>query len=265
MDAGLTLLAHLVPRLTSQVEDAATEALAFILNNSAACRRALGRLLQGGDFEPKTICWVGTQITYEDGSRPDVVGYDKNGAPRVLVEAKFWAGLTDRQPNAYLANLPPDGPAILLFIVPTVRLESLWSEVSRRAAEEYMLVPNSGSGNLRRAAIEDSKRHLMMTGWRYILGTLHEAAVSGGEKETEFEIAQLQGLADNMEMDTDAFLPLNAGELEPDIPRRMLALMRLVDESVERVQAKGSVSGLRDYVPSGGGYGKSFHLNGVQV
>lgn len=41
-----TLLAHLVPRLTSQVENAATDALAFILNTSGACRSALNRLLR---------------------------------------------------------------------------------------------------------------------------------------------------------------------------------------------------------------------------
>ena len=49
-----TLLAHLVPKLTSRVEDAATDALAFILNSSAACRGALDRLLQDGRLQPGT-------------------------------------------------------------------------------------------------------------------------------------------------------------------------------------------------------------------
>lgn len=262
MDGGLTLLAHLVPKLTSQVEDAASEALAFILNKSELCRRALGDFLQGEGFEPKTISRVATQITFEDGSRPDVVGYDEGNNPRVFVEAKFWAELTDRQPNAYLANLPRDGPAVLLFVVPTARLESLWCEVLRRACGKYPLVPNRESGNLRSEAIKDNNRHLMMTGWRDILGALHEAAVLEGERATEFEIALLRGLVDYMEMDAGAFLPLNAGELERDIPRRMLSLMRLVDQTIEQVQAKESVG---HHTPRGGGYGKSFYLNGVQM
>ena len=52
MAEATTLLAYLVPRLTNRVEDAATDSLAFILNKSAPCRRALDRLLQDGDFSP---------------------------------------------------------------------------------------------------------------------------------------------------------------------------------------------------------------------
>ncbi len=44
-----TLLAYLVPRLTSSVEGTATDALAFILNKSPACRDALGLLLSEAD------------------------------------------------------------------------------------------------------------------------------------------------------------------------------------------------------------------------
>ncbi len=52
-----TLLAHLAPKLTTQVENAATEALAFILNKSEACRQALGELLRSDDFPLKAISW----------------------------------------------------------------------------------------------------------------------------------------------------------------------------------------------------------------
>ena len=84
-----TLLAHLVPKLTSRVEDAATDALAFILNSSAGCRGALDCLLQDGDFNPQPIDRVETQVTYQDGSRPDMVGYDRSGAKRVARGGKI--------------------------------------------------------------------------------------------------------------------------------------------------------------------------------
>lgn len=67
-----------------------------------------------------------------------------------------------------------------------------------------------------------------------------------------------------MEMETDTFLPMNAGELEPDIPRRMLSLMRLVDATVERGQANGCVSDPRRDT-KGGNYGRYMYLNGVYV
>ena len=41
-----TLLGYLVPRITGQLEDAATEALAYILNSSTEAMGALNDLLQ---------------------------------------------------------------------------------------------------------------------------------------------------------------------------------------------------------------------------
>ena len=38
MEDDYSLLAHLVSKLTSQVEDAATDALAYVLNKSESCR-----------------------------------------------------------------------------------------------------------------------------------------------------------------------------------------------------------------------------------
>ena len=58
MAEDATLLAYLVPKLTNQVEDTATDALAFILNRSATCRGALDRLLRDGDFNPEPIAQV---------------------------------------------------------------------------------------------------------------------------------------------------------------------------------------------------------------
>ena len=77
-----TLLAYLVPRLTSSVEDTATDALAFILNKSPACRDALGLLLREGEgsYQLDAPASFDTQVTYKDGSRPDMVGYDQGRA-----------------------------------------------------------------------------------------------------------------------------------------------------------------------------------------
>ena len=66
------LLAYLVPRLTNRVEDTATDALAFILNKSPACRDALGLLLREGEgsYQLDALASFDTQVTYKDGSRP---------------------------------------------------------------------------------------------------------------------------------------------------------------------------------------------------
>lgn len=126
------LLAYLVPRLTSRFEDTATDALAFMLNKSAACRGALDLLLQDGHFAPEPLTDFQTQVTYKDGSRPDMVGYDKGGAKRLLVESKFWASLLQGQASGYFSQLENAGPGVLLFVAPATRAETLWAEISRQ-------------------------------------------------------------------------------------------------------------------------------------
>jgi hypothetical protein len=41
-----------------------------------------------------------------------------DGSTPLLVEAKFWAGLTGHQPVSYWQRLPVEQPAMLLFLVP---------------------------------------------------------------------------------------------------------------------------------------------------
>ncbi|MYA41649.1 MAG: hypothetical protein F4Z31_07855 [Gemmatimonadetes bacterium] len=74
-----------------------------------------------------------TQATGEDGGRPDLVGFDEHGAERLLIEAEFWAGLTENQTLSYLRRLASDGgaPGALLFVEPAARLQPLWNELFR--------------------------------------------------------------------------------------------------------------------------------------
>jgi hypothetical protein len=54
-------------------------------------------------------------------------GFD-GGTPRVFIENKFWAGLTENQPVAYLRLLAQyASPTVLLTVVPASRLETVAS------------------------------------------------------------------------------------------------------------------------------------------
>ena len=96
MDNESSLLAYLVPRLTSRGEDTATDALAFILNKSEACPRALDSLLSEQDSSLAPITKYETQVTHEDGLRPDMVGYDSDGNTRLIVESNHPASVQQR-------------------------------------------------------------------------------------------------------------------------------------------------------------------------
>src|SRR5262245_39667836 len=123
-----TLFGHLVTRFGSaQAENLATEGLPYVLGRSAEARRLFLRFLErSGQSFPGDLAFK-TQLPNEDGAIPDLVGRDAAGAQVVIVEAKFWAGLTGQQPNAYLTRLPVGG--LLVFVAPALRFESLWPEL----------------------------------------------------------------------------------------------------------------------------------------
>ena len=230
MPTESTLLAHLTPMLTDRVEDMAVEALGYILSKSPSSRSALNRVLQGAVSGLNLIEQVRTQVTGETGARPDLVGFDEQGKERVLIEAKFWAGLTENQPNGYLKRLPKDGPSVLLFVAPEARRDTLWAELQRRVNVE--IGESSEESGLRSASVIGSQRYLMLTSWRSLLGQMANQSSEAGESSAQIDIRQLQGLTERM--DEEAFLPIRPAELAPEFPRRMLGLRTLIDEATRR-------------------------------
>jgi len=246
--------------LTDRVEDTAVEALGYILSKSPSSISALNRILRSAVAELDSIDLVRTQVTGETGARPDLVGFDEQGKERVLIEAKFWAGLTENQPNGYLERLPRDGPSVLLFVAPEARRDTLWAELQRRVNVD--ISDSSETDGLRSAAVIDSQRYLMLTSWRSLLGQMANQTSEEGESSAQIDIRQLQGLTERM--DEEAFLPLQSSELAPEFPRRMLGLRRLVDDATDRgVNLKWiRIGGLR-VTPQATGYGRWIRLFGA--
>ena len=263
MSDSSTLVAYLVPKLTRQVENAATDALGYILNRSAGARDALDSLLREGGFDIEPIVRVETQVTYEDGSRPDMAGYDEHGVKRLLVEAKFWATLLRGQASGYLEQFDEPGPAVLLFIAPDVRIETLWAEIVRQVAqgaEGRTLESVAASPSLRSAMVSGADRRLMLVSW---IRLLDDMTASASEASVKADLHQLRGLA--QEQDAEAFLPVHAEDLSPDLGRRMLGYNKLVDDLVDARGVKEgwmTVRGLRATAQRYG-YGRYFRFSGV--
>ena len=256
-DDATTLLAHLVPKLTLQVENAATDALGYVLNKSATSREVLTDLLGEGGFDVP-IVRVETQVTYEDGSRPDMAGYDENGAKRLLVESKFWASLLSGQVSGYLRQLDASGPSALLFIAPGARIETLWTEIVRQIGEaspETTLGPTTSANGWRSAMVEGVPKRLALVSWDRLLRNMADRAADDGVVAED--VRQLRGLAGRQ--DAEAFLPVRAEELSPDFARRAVGYNRLVDDVVDRGVSQGwmSTDGLKK-TPQWYGYGRYF-------
>ena len=254
-----TLLAYLVPKLTYGVEDAATEALAYILRKSAASRNSLADLV---GIDAADIARVETQVTAEDGSIPDMVCFDRANEKRIIVESKFWAGLMDNQPNAYLKQLPESGRSALLFIAPDVRINTLWVAINDMVSSGGIPLESvSASDRMPVARVSGTERYLMLASWINILNRMMAVAEN---PETTAEIVQLRGLAQRQ--DEDAFLPLHSEELGPASARRVKGFARLVDDAVlARGVPEGwmNTSGLGSS-SLGYGYGRYFKFSDME-
>ena len=237
----MSLLAYLVPRVAASGEEpAATQALAYLLNASTELAEAFVDLVASTGIEAFTP----GRITAEEqhGKHfPDLTIRDANGVVRILVENKFWAGLTSAQPVAYLNMLPADAPSALIFIVPHQREYVLCGELRERCRRSKIQLDSGSKGNGIIWARADH-RILAVTSWKHVLGRLEEAAADPALRQ---DIVQLRGLTDRM--DVDAFLPLREEEItDVNVARRVLNYTGLIDEIVGHLDTDGiaTVKGL---------------------
>lgn len=254
-----TLLAHLSPSFTSQTENIAVEALGYILNKYAGSREGLDDVVRSGVRNVNPVVKVNTQVTALDGTRPDLVGLDEGGAERVLIEAKFWAELTPRQPGAYLERLPKDGPSVLLFLAPEDRIASLWPALRKRAQDAVKKL-SEVDAERKCVVVDDSQRHLLLVSWTGLLDRM--SARTRDEEDAEADIRQLRGLADFAE--EGRFRPIRdrREDFGPD-SRHMRDMKRIIDAATERGVQDGWASrkGL-NRTPRRYGYGRYLKLGG---
>ena len=125
-----SLLAHIASNFISEYENVANSSIAYLLNKYTSPREALKNIL-GIDEVPTHYI---TELSTKSNGRPDVTGLDINGNKAVIIEGKFWANLTENQPNNYLKELTDTGK--LLFFAPDKRVNSLELEISSRLNQE---------------------------------------------------------------------------------------------------------------------------------
>ena len=235
-----TLLAHLSPRFTNRTEDIAVRALWYILSKSEMARNALEETLKTGGANVGRIVRLKIEATGDNQERPDLAALDDDGIERVLIEAKFGAGLTPNQPVEYLKRLPEDRPSALLFVAPEWRREVLWTNL-RQVSESNSISLGSDSKKEKIWSVTaDEKRHLMLTSWKTLLCSMKAHINANEETSVMCDIRQLQGLCD--QMDAEAFPPLRLDELNSEFPKRILSLDRLIEDAVTRAENDGFIN-----------------------
>ena len=245
-----TLLAHLAEKLSHRHEDIAVEALGYIFQSRAA-RRVVKEVLRDGGAEVGPIEQVRTQVS-EGQTRPDLVGFDRHDKECVFIEAKFWAGLTEQQPIAYLKRLPPH--TALVVVAPASRIERLWAELRRRAGADGPR-PASEPAAVR-SVMSVCGRHLMLTSWAHLLARLDGAT----DAHTTIAVQQLRGLIKMKTENVFHFHPLHLDELDRKVPRRLLSLQRLVDDATTRAVEHEYASTAGSVRPTTTSYGRYLSL-----
>ena len=242
-----SLFGHLAMRFTSSPENLATEALSYIFNSSPAARESFANLL--GHFQVNMT----SDLKYEtqghsqhDPAIPDLVAMDANRQEVILGEAKFWAGLTEHQPVTYIHRLQKTGGQALIVFVPAARIPYVWGELEHRCQAAGIALEEQPSENQEILhARTSTNKILILMSWRVLLASLHQSLSTRGDLAMAGNVEQLQGLCE--QMDTSAFLPLQAEELTSQASRRYLQYSDLVDEVTDILVREriASVKGLR--------------------
>ena len=272
----MSLFAHIAPRFARSSEDLATEGLAHILSSSNVAAAAFGAHLSAlvaplgvevsGRFEFETRRGMA-----DGGGIPDLRAHALDSPQEVLIESKFWAGLTDNQPRGYVQALgrseKPE-TCILLFLVPEARLPSLWREIMRLLKQEELLESAVTDAKLRLGVSPASPCPVRtrqgpivgIVSWGDLLSYLEEGlrrsgashcaadgmdtatlnvAVSQrskayGRSNTLRDLMDLRSLCDRM-IGTAEWVPASSEDLTGNrFPRLIGGLVQLIDLLVER-------------------------------
>lgn len=224
-----SVFSHIVQKRFSQVnEDVATDALAYILDSSESARIGMMKLFHSIAPELPALRFKTQQA---DGTiRPDLWGFAEN-QPRVFVENKFWAGLTDNQPVAYLRKLAfYRQPSILLVVAPALREQTLWRELNHRLQADGI----AKKARVATAAVPWSVDTeigpiLALTSWTKVLSVLeHECS---DDPHARGDLVQLRALCASTE--ADAFVPMSRAETSDQrAPSFVLQLSAIIQSVV---------------------------------
>lgn len=226
-----TVFSHIIQKRYSQsYEDVATDALAYILNTHDSAQRGWMKILKGIAPDVPDLRFR-TQLS-EGNIRPDMWGY--SGLETYLyVENKFWAGLTDNQPIAYLEELASHPhQTLLLMIVPGAREQTMIAELSRRMLEAKISYIEDKINN--KEIVWCLKTSLgpalALSSWPRVIEYLKMESVDNPVALSD--LSMLQSLCDAA--DIGRFVPMNSSEINNQlIPTLILQLGQVIRDATQ--------------------------------
>ena len=216
-----SLLFNLAPYTKIPYEDIATLALRSVVEESPALRSAFTKVLCDHLYIPQVdnICEYRTQVTGNKLERPDVVGFDGTGKEVLICEAKFYAGLTENQPDTYLERLRKDNGKGLVFLCPNNRIHGLWKQLAERDGAE----PIEGHDD----CVSVQGVRMGIVGWEELLETLLMVS-ERNSAEMRPDIQELKVYCEQM-IAANTFIPFASEDLGADVPASMERYYTVMD------------------------------------
>ena len=230
-----SLLGQFYTRIKGSQEDIASEGLTYVLQRSSAAKEALGKIIKidcGLIFNDINYS---TQNVGEKLERPDISGIDENGKEVIILEAKFWASLTENQPVEYLRRLGDN--SVLIFIVPTLRVRPVFNELQiRLVSAQINFVPD----NINYSFTLNNNRTLIVKTWNEVLQTIRLHLVQAHEQALLSDLDQIIGLCETI--DNSSFQPYQSEDFAPSIAKKINSYYHIVDKVFDELVKRGEVS-----------------------
>jgi hypothetical protein len=225
-----SLLGQFYNRIRGSQEDIASEGLTYILKSSVQARKVISQIIFiNTGFQTSDLIFT-SQSVGSKLERPDISGKDENGKEILIIESKFWASLTNNQPNEYLKRMGEN--TTLIFLVPTLRVRSVFEEILERVNEEYSEIELELYSH--KIYLKNSNQHILIKTWDEILNLIKFALVEENNLPLVSDIDQIIGFCNTI--DTYSFQPINDLDLSPSIPKKINSYYDIVDKVVDELK-----------------------------
>jgi len=227
-----SLLGQFYNRIKGSQEDIASESLTYILKRSFRARQTINQIIKlntGLEFSDLSYQ---TQNIGDKLERPDISGSNEDGKEVLLIEAKFWASLTSNQPNTYLNRLSDN--SLLIFLVPTLRVRTVFEEVHRRIQEKFSELEIDIENN--KIKIIPSSKYVLIKSWNEVLNAIKAELIQENNQILISDINQIIGFCDTI--DNNSFQPILDVDLSPSIPKKLVSYYDIVDKVVDEIKNK---------------------------
>lgn len=172
-------------RYSLKAEDVGTDVMAYLLAKPSmqAAFKSFMDDLGWPHTPPRFRVSCRTNDSY---GAPDITLADGKGAS-IIIENKFWAGLTSNQPVSYLHSVGRSG--FVLFVAPQERKQALWSKLINRCTCAGIVATITKSSFVAKTSVAS----VGITSWEEILGFLRREIT--GNTEFHVFVDQLGRLA----------------------------------------------------------------------